>query len=86
MKRIVTLLVLAIILASCKDNQDTKTEAETNSESADLIVTNAKVAVMDDNRTTTEAIAVKDGKILKTGTTEEIQKLKGDSTKTIDAN
>jgi len=85
MKRIVTLLVLAIILASCKDNQDTKTEAETNSESADLIVTNAKVAVMDDNRTTTEAIAVKDGKILKTGTTEEIQKLKGDSTKTIDA-
>ena len=85
MKRLLTLLILAVVFVACKDNQGSKTQAGTNSESADLIVTNAKVAVMDDNRTITEAIAVKDGKILKTGTTEEILKLKGDATKSIDA-
>lgn len=81
MKRIVTLLILVIAFVSCKEDSDSKSSAE----SADLIVTNAKVAVMDNNRTTTEAIAVKDGKILKTGTTEDILKLKSDSTKVIDA-
>lgn len=85
MKRIVTLLILVIAFVSCKEDSDSKSSAESKSESADLIVTNAKVAIMDNNRTTTEAIAVKDGKIFKTGTTEEILKLKSDSTKVIDA-
>lgn len=85
MKRFILLLILAIAFVSCKEDSDSKSSTESKSESADLIVTNAKVAIMDNNRTTTEAIAVKDGKIFKTGTTEEILKLKSDSTKVIDA-
>lgn len=80
MKRFIILLILAVAFVSCKEEQ------KTSIESADLIVTNAKVAVMDTNRTITEAIAVKDGKILATGTTQEILKLKNDKTKLIDAN
>ncbi|TXE10342.1 amidohydrolase [Gelidibacter salicanalis] len=79
MKQLIVLLLFAVSLVSCKTVQNSSAEA------ADLIVTNAKVAVMDNNRTTTEAIAVKDGKILKTGTTAEILKLKSDGTKVIDA-
>lgn len=78
MKRFILILIFAIALVSCKQ--------ETNSSQiADLIVTNAKVAVMDNNRTITEAIAVKDGKVLATGTTENILKLKNEKTKVLDA-
>lgn len=80
MKRFIILLILVVVFVSCKGEQ------KTSIESADLIVTNAKIAVMDTNRTITEAIAVKDGKILATGTTQEILKLKNDKTKLIDAN
>src|SRR5690606_18744491 len=45
-----------------------------------------KVAVMDNNRTITEAIAIKDGKVLETGANREILKLANQNTKTIDAN
>ncbi len=78
MKRFILILIFAIALVSCKE--DTK-----NSQLADLIVTNAKVAVMDSNRTITEAIAVNDGKVLATGTTEHILKLKNENTKVLDA-
>ena len=69
MKQFILLLFFAVALVSCK--QEIK-----HIQTADLIVTNAKVAVMDNNKTITEAIAVKDGKVLATGTTEEILKLK----------
>ncbi|MFD2551128.1 amidohydrolase [Bizionia sediminis] len=85
MKRFILLLILAVAFVSCKDSQKTSSETAPSENTADLIVTNAKVAVMDANRTITEAIAVKDGKILKTGTTEAILKLKGENTKSIDA-
>lgn len=79
MKQLLALLIFAVTLASCKE------EAKKDTVSADLIVTNAKVAVMDANRTTTEAIAVKDGKVLATGSNDEILKYKTDDTKVIDA-
>lgn len=79
MKKLLIVLILTVALISCQ--KDLKADTE----QADLIITNAKVAVMDTNRTITEAIAVKDGKILKTGSTEEILKLKSDSTQSIDA-
>lgn len=79
MKRFILLLIFAVTLASC--SQDAKQTV-----AADLIVTNAKVAVMDSNKTITEAIAVKDGKVLATGTTEEILKLKNKETNIIDGN
>lgn len=79
MKKLLIVLTLTVALISCQ--KDLKADTE----QADLIITNAKVAVMDSHRTITEAIAVKDGKILKTGSTEEILKLKSDRTQTIDA-
>ena len=79
MKQFILIIIFAIALVSCQ-------EANKQTVKADLIVTNAKVAVMDIDRTITEAIAVKDGKILATGTTQEILKLKNDKTKLIDAN
>ncbi|WP_405204937.1 amidohydrolase [Aquimarina sp. LLG6339-5] len=79
MKKLLFILIIAVAFVSCKDEQ------KANVETADLIVTNAKVAVMDENRTITEAIAVKDGKVLMTGTADEIAKLKAEDTKVIDA-
>ncbi len=79
MKQLIVILMLFIVLVSCK--QDNKTD-DIN---ADLIVTNAKVVVMDSNKTITDAIAVKDGKVLATGTNDFILKYKSDQTKIIDA-
>lgn len=74
MKRF-TLLLIIIALVSCKDAQL----------KADLIVLNANVAVMDKDNSFKQAIAVKDGKILATGSNEEMQQLKNNETKIIDA-
>ncbi len=79
MKKLVFILTTVVAFVSCKEGQKAKADA------ADLIVTNAKVAVMDKNRTITEAIAVKDGKVLRTGKADDILKLKADNTKVIDA-
>ncbi|WP_439490186.1 amidohydrolase [Algoriphagus sp.] len=70
-------IYLAIISCSVKENK--------NVIFADLIVHNAKVAVMDNSRTITEAIAIKDGKVLETGADAEILKLGNGNTKIIDA-
>ena len=80
MKQITLLLIFAAVLMSCTE------EVKTNIITADLIITNAKVAVMDNNKTITEAIAIKDGKVLATGSNEELLKLKNRSTKIINAN
>jgi predicted amidohydrolase YtcJ len=50
-----------------------------------LIVFNAKIHTLDDKNTTTEAIAVADGKIIRLGKNETILKLKNKGTKVIDA-
>ena len=60
MKRLILLLIFAVAFISCKQDAN-------YTETADLIVTNAKVAVMDTKKRITGAIAVKDGKILATG-------------------
>ncbi|MCW4049467.1 MAG: amidohydrolase, partial [Candidatus Bathyarchaeota archaeon] len=51
---------------------------------ADLIIINGKVVTVDKEDSITEAVAVKDGKIMKAGTTEEIKQLAGSKTKTMD--
>ena len=79
MKQLIVILMLFIVLVSCKQNN------KTDDINADLIVTNAKVVVMDSNKTITDAIAVKDGKVLATGTNDFILKYKSDQTKIIDA-
>lgn len=50
----------------------------------DLIFINGIVYTMDKNNTISEAVAVKDNKIVKVGTTEEILALKGDNSQIID--
>ncbi|MCE7054209.1 amidohydrolase [Algoriphagus sp. AGSA1] len=75
---ILTLTIyMAIISCSVKENNDFTF--------ADLIVYNAKVAVMDPEGKITEAIAVKDGIVLETGSNAEIFKFENENTKTIDA-
>ena len=78
MKKVSTLLIAAMALLACTQNNK-------QTETADMVVTNAKVAVMDADRTIAEAIAVKDGKVLATGTADEINALVGDSTQVINA-
>jgi hypothetical protein len=51
---------------------------------ADLILVNGKIITVDDEDSVAEAVAVKMGKIVKTGTTEEVDALAGDGTTRID--
>src|SRR5690606_23792292 len=54
-------------------------------QSPDLIVYNAKIHTLDNNNTISEAIAVANGKIIKTGNNKQILKLKSKGTTVIDA-
>nr|WP_315224712.1 amidohydrolase [uncultured Flavobacterium sp.] len=80
MKQFILLILFSITLFSCKEKN------KGNEVIADLIVTNAKIAIMDKAKSIKEAIAIKDGKVLATGTNEEILKFKNENTKIIDAN
>ncbi len=77
------LALLVLVLAGC-GGSGAKQEAPATV--ADLIITNGKVATLANNDAVVEALAVKDGKILATGTNAEMTAYKGDSTKTIDVN
>jgi len=52
---------------------------------ADLILTNGKIATMTKEGQFVQALAVKDGKVLATGSNAQVLKLKRDSTQVIDA-
>ena len=73
MKNYLFLLLCCGILASCD-----------NKEEADLLVYNAKVYTVDDDFSSAEAFAVKDGKFLAVGTSEELQN-KYEAAESIDA-
>ena len=62
---------------SCQPSKEVK-------EAADMILVNGKIAIMDDQNTMAQAIAIKNGKVMRHGTTEELDILKGDSTKVVD--
>ncbi len=51
---------------------------------ADLVLVNGKVITIDPSDTIAEAVAVRDGRIMKVGTTAEIKLLAGDRTQIID--
>lgn len=87
-----TLQILALLLVlSCgqdktKSNEDKASRtAVDQSQVADMILINGKVAVMDNNRSTVQAMAVKDGLVMEVGSNEAIEKLKGTSTQVVDA-
>jgi predicted amidohydrolase YtcJ len=63
MKNLFLAFLSSFLLISCSGSKD-----------VDLIVFNAKVYTVNDNFETAEAFAVKDGKFLEIGSTEEIQK------------
>ena len=53
---------------------------------ADLILVNGKIITVDDKDNIAEAVAVKMGKIIKAGTSEEVEALSGEGTTRIDLN
>jgi len=55
-----------------------------SAQEADLIVHHGKIVTVDQQFTIHQAMAVKDGKVLQTGTDEEILKLKGTKTEVLD--
>ncbi len=83
MKRYIYLIVIAILVISCKEAKQTE-DGNDNADAADLIVHNANVAIMDADRNYAKAIAIKDGKVLQTGSSEEILQLKNEKTTVID--
>jgi predicted amidohydrolase YtcJ len=57
-----------------------------NSQTADMILTNGKIATIDDSDDFAQAIAIKDGKILATGDAKKIAEFKDSNTQEINLN
>jgi predicted amidohydrolase YtcJ len=72
-KKTILLLAVGLFFLSCGRNP----------EKADLILTGGIIHTMDSAGSTTEAIAVKSGRIMAAGTEKEILTFKGDSTRVI---
>lgn len=51
---------------------------------ADMVLVNGKILTVDPQDTIVEAVAVKDGRVLATGTTSEIMELSGEGTEIVD--
>ena len=75
MKKIYFLLIAMITLSACQNPDNF----------ADTIIINGVIATMNDAQPEAEALAIKDGMIIKIGTNTEIETLKNDATKVIDA-
>lgn len=67
-------LSLLLVLGGCSTNQ-----------SPDTIIINSNTWTVDKEKPTAEAFAIKDGKIIAIGSSDEIEKLKSESTSVIDA-
>lgn len=63
MRKILLLLSVGIFLTACD-----------NKESVDLLVTHAKIYIVDDNFSVKQAMAIKDGKVVATGTTDALSR------------
>ena len=78
MKTKITVPILVLLLTTffaCKQQ---------HKETADTIYTHGKIYTVNESQPWVEAVAVKDGKFLKVGTTGEIEDLKGENTKIVD--
>lgn len=69
------ILALMLALSSCEDPR----------QSADMIIVNGNVWTVDANQPKAEAVATREGRIIAVGSSEDINKLKDEHTKTIDA-
>lgn len=81
--RSILLFVIALIIPLFINTSQTD-KAIPNNDIADLILVNGKVVTMDDSGSILEAVVVKNGVIIFTGTTSEAKKYSGDGTKVID--
>lgn len=70
-------LIVLLIIQSCGGKEVVKNPA-------DLVLINGIIATVEDDNPSAEAVAVKDGKIFAVGSTSEIEKYVGDSTRVID--
>lgn len=78
MKTKVTMLVLALAtFFAC---------TQAPKETADTIYTNGKIYTVNEAQPWAEAVAVKDGKFIKVGSTAEVEAFKGENTKVVDLN
>ena len=78
MKQIILPIAIVISLVSC--NGDARRYAD----AADLIITSGKITLPGNDTAFAQAFAVKDGKILRVGSNEEILELAGNHTQNID--
>jgi predicted amidohydrolase YtcJ len=72
--RVIPILLVLLALAACTTTQDV----------ADVIYTGGPIVTMVDEGDRAEALAVKDGKILMTGSTDEVMALQGAGTRVVD--
>jgi predicted amidohydrolase YtcJ len=83
MKRSITNYLSAVILFFLSCNSAIQSASTTDS--ADLVINNAKVYTVNRNQPEAEAIAVKGGKIIFVGSNADVKKYTGDKTEVIDA-
>ena len=87
MSTLFALTVLLVCLPKVGHGQDTAEltkRLEQLNAYPDMIVVNGKIAMVDAEMTTAQAMAVRDGRILALGPNEEIQSLAGPKTETLD--
>ncbi len=85
MKNLILLAGAAGMLSACAVQNPPTSVSMPTTLAADMIVTNAKIAVMDDKRSIAQAIAIKDGKVLRTGSDKDILRLRDGDTQVINA-
>lgn len=81
-KKLGVLVIGVILISGCLKQAPTETPAAT----ADLVLLNGKIITVDAKDTITEAVAVKDGIIIKVGTNDEVQPFIGSDTEILDLN
>ncbi|MCP4724292.1 MAG: amidohydrolase family protein, partial [bacterium] len=74
---LISALILTLFYFSCSISNQVSVEA-------DLVLTNGKIITIDERESVAEAVAVKFGKILAVGTTDEINMFTGSGTQVID--
>ena len=85
MKKLLIYGLALFMLSACTSGADAPTANEANqSEKADMVLINGKVVTMADGKGIREAIAIKDGLVLASGTTADIQLLADENTQQID--
>lgn len=79
-KQVLFLFGMLVFLSSCSE-----TKSDSNRAKVDLIIYNAKVTTLDADNPSATAVSISNGKITSVGISDEILKLKTDSTIIIDA-